>query len=364
MNEPEWKKLLHSLNSDEKLGRSVYEYVLKPSPESEMGLRLFITAPSGGGKTYLLKQIAARCAEEKIYIPFFVSLQEGKKEDTDFLKFLSKQAKKKFGSEVDKLKKWVGILDKYAESGNMLFLFEGLSNLSRSDDLYKSFNDFVKKYTEAPMIVTCVENQALKYFEDFSQFHFAKIDKLVQGEPPGDFTDLGKRVFWAYKRDPEFSKLMERLAFFRSVIDSANEYNYKLGHVSKLSLLENHFNTLLKSNFSPEEISDVNNWLTNLARMELSVLFPKNKSLENDFTVKVPNESVIKILKNSGVLSDEEREYKFTARSFLAYYMLIFLQNLTIKTINILKEEENQKKFVGSFVYDETDEKVFETLLE
>ena len=207
ISELQWKDLLLSLSKDKKCDRSVYEYVLKPPLESGAGLRLFITGPPGSGKTHLLKQIAVSCAKENVYTPFFISLKEKGEDDTDFLSFLSKQAKKNIGSETDELEKWKVIIDKYAQSGNML-LIEGLSTLSRSNGLYQSFGQFITKYPEAHIIITCVEEHGWKYLGDFLSSislkltDFQRMDKMncVEQFIQEVFRMLGQEFFGLPKR--------------------------------------------------------------------------------------------------------------------------------------------------------------------
>ncbi len=116
--------------------------------------RLFILGKPGAGKTTFLKHTALRAIRQQTPgVPIFVSLKELSDSGKGIEEFIAHQL------AVHGVPEAAGLAASLLEGGDALVLLDGLDEVTVGDEkrrvLIDALNDFIDRYTECPMVMTC-----------------------------------------------------------------------------------------------------------------------------------------------------------------------------------------------------------------
>ncbi|VAW43517.1 hypothetical protein MNBD_CHLOROFLEXI01-2020 [hydrothermal vent metagenome] len=147
--------------------------------------KLFILGKPGAGKTTFLKHTALRAIKHEIKkVPLFVALRELSDSGMEIVEFMTHQLL------VHRFPEPEQFLVRLLEKGDALILFDGLDEVnladSRRGEMIRQLNEFVFRYSNCPMLMTCRVAATNYSFTQFEYVEMADFDMVQMG----DYIDL------------------------------------------------------------------------------------------------------------------------------------------------------------------------------
>jgi hypothetical protein len=146
--------------------------------------KLFILGKPGAGKTTFLKHTALRAINGEIdKVPIFVTLKEVVDREMEIVPFIEHQF------AVHRFPEPTAFVARLLEKGDAIVLFDGLDEVNLADNrrgrMIDRLNDFVYRYGECPILLTC-RVAATDY--TFTQFEYVEMADFDQ-EQIGRYID-------------------------------------------------------------------------------------------------------------------------------------------------------------------------------